>query len=95
MPPPNRPKTVARQMRFLAEFQRVPSVTLAAARADLPRGTIYMWRHVNAEFKVAFDRIAAEHGRRRDVKRIIRCLGHFPVLQSDLPVKSIAWAPSS
>lgn len=90
----NRPKTVARQVRFLAEFQRVPSVSLAAARTGLPRGTIYMWRHVNAAFKVAFDRISAEHARRRDVKRIIRCLGHLPVLQSDLPIKSIAWAPS-
>jgi hypothetical protein len=53
-----------------------------------------MWRHVNAEFKAAFDGIASEHARRRDVKRIIRCLGHLPVLHSDLPIKSIAWAPS-
>lgn len=90
-----RPKTVARQGRFLAEFQRVPSVSLAAARAGLPRGTIYMWRQVNDEFQAAFDRIAAEHGRRRDVKRIIRCLGYLPVLRSDLPIKSIAWDPSS
>lgn len=91
----SRPKTVARQARFLAEFQRVPSVTLAAARTDLARGTIYMWRHVNDEFKLAFDRIAAEHARRRDAKRIIRCLGYLPVLRSDLPIRSITWAPSS
>ena len=94
MTPHNRPKTVARQMCFLEKYLMTPSVTRAAAQADLPRGTIYMWRHVNAEFKAAFDRIASEHARRRDVKRIIRCLGYLPVLKSDLPIKSIAWAPS-
>lgn len=94
MTPQIRPKTLARQVRFLVEFQRAPSVTRAAARTDLPRGTIYMWRHVNAEFKAAFDQIASEHAHRRDVKRIIRCLGHLPVLQYDLPIKSITWAPS-
>lgn len=94
MTPQTRPKTLARQVRFLVEFQRVPSVTRAAARTDLPRGTIYMWRLVDAAFKAAFDQIASEHARRRDVKRIIRCLGHLPVLTSDLPIKSIAWAPS-
>ena len=90
----NRPKTLARQARFLEKYLMTPSVTLAAARADLPRGTIYMWRHVNAEFKVTFDRISVEHARRRDVKRIIRCPRHLLVSQSDLPIKSIAWASS-
>ncbi|MDP1750391.1 MAG: hypothetical protein Q8L22_13110, partial [Reyranella sp.] len=92
--PRQRPKTVARQARFLEKYLMTPSATRAAARADLPRGTIYMWRHVNAEFKAAFDQIAAEHARRRDMKRITRRLGHLPVLEWDLPIKSIAWAPS-
>lgn len=89
-----RPKTIARQMRFLTEFQRVPSVTLAAARTDTPRGTIYMWRQVDDEFRAAFDRIAAEHGRRRGLNRINRCPTDLPVLQSDLPIKSMAWTSS-
>lgn len=95
MTPRNRPKTVARQARFLEKYQMTPSVTLAAARADLPPGTIYKWRHANPCFKATVDRIAAQHARRRDAKRFIRCLGYLPVLQSDLPIKSIAWAPSS
>ncbi len=91
----NRPKTLARQARFLEKYLVTPSVTLAAARADLAPVTIYKWRHANPEFKATFDRIAAEHARRRDVKRYIRRLGHLPVLAWDLPIKSIAWAPSS
>ncbi len=94
MPLQNRPKTLARQARFLEEYLKTPSVTRAAARAELRPGTIYKWRQANAEFKATADRIAAQHARRRDVKRFIRCLGHLPVLQSDLPIKSIAWAPS-
>jgi len=90
----NRPKTIARQERFLENYLMAPSVTLAAARADVPLGTVYKWRRANAAFKAAFDRIAAEHGRRRDVKKFIRCLRHLPVLKSDLPIKSITWAPS-
>lgn len=94
MTPQNRPKTVARQARFLEKYLMIPSVTRAAARADVPPITVYKWRHANPCFKATFDRIAAQHARRRDVKRFIRCLGHLPVLQSDLPIKSIAWAPS-
>jgi hypothetical protein len=94
MTPQTRPKTLARQVRFLVEFSRAPSVSRAAARAGLPRGTIYMWRHVNDEFRAAFDRIASEHTRRRDVKRITRCPTRLPVLPDDLPVRSITWAAS-
>ena len=94
MKPRNHPETVARQMRFLEEYLMTPSVTLATARADLRPGATYKWRRTNPGFKAAFDRIAAEHARRRDVKKFIRCLGHLPVLQSDLPIKSITWAPS-
>lgn len=78
MTPQTRPKTLARQVRFLVEFQRVPSVTRAAARTDLPRGTIYMWRLVDAAFKAAFDQIASEHARRRDVNESSGVLGTCP-----------------
>lgn len=89
-----RPKTLARQARFLEKYLVTPTVTRAAARADLAPVTVYKWRHANPEFKAAFDRIAAQHARRRDAKRYIRRLGRLPVLEWDLPIKSIAWAPS-
>ena len=89
-----RPKTLARQARFLEKYLVSRTVTLAAARADLTTVTVYKWRRENPEFKATFDRIAAEHARRRDVKRYIRRLGHLPVLEWDLPIKSITWAPS-
>lgn len=94
MTPQDRPKTAALQACFLENYLITPSVTRSAAQADVPLGTIYNWRRANPAFKAAFDRIAAEHGRRRDVKKFIRCLGHFTVLKSDLPIKSITWASS-
>lgn len=89
-----RPKTLARQARFLEKYLMIPSVTRAAAHADLPPVTVYKWRRANPCFKAAFDRIAAEHARRRDVKRFIRCPRRLPVLEWDLPIKSMIWAPS-
>ena len=94
MTPQMRPKTLARQICFLENYLMFPTVTGAAARANVLLGTIYKWRRASPAFKSAFERIAAQHARRRDVKRSIRCLGHLPVLKTDLPIKSITWAES-
>ena len=82
-----RPKTLARQARFLEKYLVSRTVALAAARAEVAPVTVYKWRRENPEFKAAFDR-------RRDAKRYIRCLGRLPVLEWNLPIKSIVWAPS-
>jgi transposase len=75
----------ARRVAFLSELLHGASASLAAARADLNRGTVYRWKLADREFAALWAEIVASRPRQRHLRarvfaksprnRVIRCLG--------------------
>ena len=64
-----------KRVDFLRELLRhpAPSACLAAARANLNRGTVYRWKLQDPEFAAVWAEIVASRPRRRSLRR--RVLG--------------------
>lgn len=75
----------AKRVDFLRELLHGASASLAAARADLNRGTVYRWKLADREFAALWAEIVASRPRQRHLRarvfagtprnRVIRCLG--------------------
>lgn len=63
-------------MAFLRELLRGANASLAAARANLNRGSVYRWKLEDAEFAAVWAEIVAARPRRRNLRR--RALGPVP-----------------
>ena len=59
----------AKRVAFRTELLRGASASLAAARANLNRGTVYRWKLEDPEFAAVWAEIAASQPRRRHLCR--------------------------
>lgn len=57
--PPPRPSSVRQRVAFLRELLKAPNATLAAARANVNRGTLYRWKIEDSEFAAVWAGIVA------------------------------------
>jgi hypothetical protein len=67
-PPPNRPHDDSRRVAFLYELLLGADAQLAAARANLNRGTAYRWKLEDPEFAALWAEIVASRPRRRPLR---------------------------
>ncbi|MDP1837553.1 MAG: hypothetical protein Q8N31_11250 [Reyranella sp.] len=72
-PLPFRRASDDKRVAFLCELMRGANARLAAARANLNRGTVYRWKLEDPEFAALWAEIAASSRRRRTLRR--RVLG--------------------
>ncbi len=70
---PFRPANDDKRVAFLRELLRGANASLAAACANLNRGTVYRWKLEDPEFANLWAEIAASSRRRRTLRR--RVLG--------------------
>lgn len=67
--PPIRPATLHKQNVFLRELLRTRNASLAAARADVNRGSVYRWKLGDPSFAAAWAVVMATRGLRRSHRR--------------------------
>ncbi|OFX00641.1 MAG: hypothetical protein A3D94_13655 [Alphaproteobacteria bacterium RIFCSPHIGHO2_12_FULL_66_14] len=67
--PPSRPAGNDKRVVFLCELLGGANARLAAARANLNRGTAYRWKLEDPEFAALWAEIVASRPRRRDLRR--------------------------
>jgi hypothetical protein len=72
--------SVEKRVAFLSELLHGASASLAAARADLNRGSVYRWRLTDPEFAAVWAEIVASRPRPRHLRR--RVLGKAPGFES-------------
>jgi len=65
LPRPPRPWSVRQRVAFLEELLRAPNASLAAARANVNRGTLYRWKLEDPEFAAVWAGIVAARPRRQ------------------------------
>lgn len=58
-----------KRVAFLTELLRGANASLAAARADLNRGSVYRWKLEDPEFASVWAEIVAARPRRRHLRR--------------------------
>ncbi len=69
-----------KRVAFLTELLRGASASLAAARANLNRGSVYRWKLEDPEFASVWAEIVASRPRRRHLRR--RVLRRAKVFES-------------
>jgi hypothetical protein len=77
---PFRPANDDKRSAFLAELLNGANASLAAARANLNRGTVYRWKLEDPVFADLWAEIAASSRRRRTLRR--RVLGPLGRLET-------------
>ena len=88
----------AKRVAFLTELLRGANASLAAARANLNRGTVYRWKLEDPEFAAVWAEIAASRPRRRNLRRRIlgrRVLGHVLGRTGRLETSQLATPPAA